>query len=117
MNQSAFTTTPGGRRESWTRTLARFGAINPCGAERETPFGFRLAKMAPKAKKEGEVPGRWGLWGGVGSCRGVPRGAGGGGMGGSGVSGGVREGCAPVLGRGHVEVAGEACTSGPGPGV
>ncbi|XP_032563147.1 60S ribosomal protein L23a [Chiroxiphia lanceolata] len=36
--------------------LARFCAISPCGAAREAPFGFRPAKMAPKAKKEAVPP-------------------------------------------------------------
>ncbi|XP_068765409.1 large ribosomal subunit protein uL23 isoform X1 [Struthio camelus] len=42
-------------RETWGR-LARLGAISPCGAARAAPFAFRLAKMAPKAKKEAVPP-------------------------------------------------------------
>lgn len=51
-----FPASPAGRREG---NLARFRAISPCGAERETPFGFWLPKMAPKAKKEGEGGRTW----------------------------------------------------------
>ncbi|XP_025961376.2 large ribosomal subunit protein uL23 [Dromaius novaehollandiae] len=42
-------------RETWWRP-ARLGAISPCGAARAAPFGFRLAKMAPKVKKEAVTP-------------------------------------------------------------
>uniref|UniRef100_A0A8B9UD77 Large ribosomal subunit protein uL23 n=1 Tax=Anas zonorhyncha TaxID=75864 RepID=A0A8B9UD77_9AVES len=44
------------RREGKQGDLARFGAISPCGAGREAPFGFRRPKMAPKAKKEAVPP-------------------------------------------------------------